>query len=1039
VSFKVSPGAQVSVIEDCDITGVVEVHGTANLITGTTVTGMVSAVGQSNPTPYTGRILNMSNCTVTANVAGGNYGAVITQRGEVYIYSGTYTNINPGDSKHPSYTVTYYHGGVAMIYGGRFKGGRLSALNGTANGIRDGGITIASGYALSGEPDGEGYYTVVPSISTGTVTFKVTPADAALTVTRTSDNAVQTPTSSTGGTRVYIVTMGVDYTYSLSKAGYVTKSGPFRMEALSTLEIPITLTAEGSTEPTTPGTVSGGATITSGGTYTVESGATGTIVVMTREPVKLVGRGISGSDAKFSDLTIDCSVAGVNLTLKDIWINNNVGQGTASGNVNFGLNIIRFTGTGNSLSCEGVNLLETQEYVQGAAINVPKGAELTIYGPGTLYMYKYSQGAGIGGNSYEACGKITFAGADVFIKGSKTGPLVGGDSLVEGVKNDPIYITSGTLVLINKANGAAIGASKQGKCAGPVYLQGGNLTIISDFLGSAIGYGGDRSSTPGNLYVSGGSFKAVRTDNSLKLNGDSATQTPDDTLVTATKQNGSGTKAVSLLLFDTTKLSKSASFFTASSMSGFTYSGGLHKFRYTETTSSTVDNFGYDSSDRNLYFYLPMETQTLTVNGETFKVTWNATSGTFTVTKIESGKTDSTTTTKTVTVDVTTNGTISTATVSSSALSEAVTAALADAAKNGTKAAVELSIDAPSSSTTVNAVIPTTALSSAASSGITSLTVTTPIGSMTLDSTALKTISGQASGSDITLSIQQVDKTKLTAAQQKAVGDGTVVSLSVTSGNTVIHDFGGGSATVSIPYTLKTGEKADGIVIWYMADDGTLTQVESASYDPATDTVTFTTTHFSNYVIGYDPAAAWKNPFSDITKTDWFYADTYYVYTNGLFTGTSATTFAPSTPMTRAMFVTVLGRLAGVKASDYTTSSFTDVKTGQWYSAYVEWAAKNGIVTGVGEKLFNPDGQITRQEMAVILYRYAQYKKADMSTSKDLTAFSDASETSSWASDAMTWAVSKGLINGMGDGSLSPLGTATRAQVAAIIHRFAIL
>ena len=177
-----------------------------------------------------------------------------------------------------------------------------------------------------------------------------------------------------------------------------------------------------------------------------------------------------------------------------------------------------------------------------------------------------------------------------------------------------------------------------------------------------------------------------------------------------------------------------------------------------------------------------------------------------------------------------------------------------------------------------------------------------------------------------------------------------------------------------------------------------------------------------------------KLPFTDVSTSDWFYDDVAFVYKNGLFSGTDSRSFSPNASMTRAMLVTVLYRLEG----DPTVtgrSSFTDVRSGAYYEKSVIWAAANGIVTGTDSTSFSPDAKVTREQLAAILYRYAQYRKLDTDASAKLNSFTDADSVSAYASEALGWAVSEGLINGA-SGKLMPKGDATRAQVAAILHRF---
>lgn len=177
--------------------------------------------------------------------------------------------------------------------------------------------------------------------------------------------------------------------------------------------------------------------------------------------------------------------------------------------------------------------------------------------------------------------------------------------------------------------------------------------------------------------------------------------------------------------------------------------------------------------------------------------------------------------------------------------------------------------------------------------------------------------------------------------------------------------------------------------------------------------------------------------FTDVAgPNDWTHKGIGFAIRNGLFSGMSATTFEPNTAMTRAMLVTVLWRYAGKPIEG--TNSFTDVPNGQWYSDAVTWAAENGIVAGVGNGRFDPEGKITREQMAAILYRYAA--KVGISTeNRNELRFPDAGKVSSYATDALQWAVANGLVSGSKENGvtyLHPQGNATRAQVASILMRF---
>ena len=174
-------------------------------------------------------------------------------------------------------------------------------------------------------------------------------------------------------------------------------------------------------------------------------------------------------------------------------------------------------------------------------------------------------------------------------------------------------------------------------------------------------------------------------------------------------------------------------------------------------------------------------------------------------------------------------------------------------------------------------------------------------------------------------------------------------------------------------------------------------------------------------------------PFIDVHPSDWFYDPVCYVYSQGLMTGTSATTFEPNTHLTRAMLVAVLHRLEGSPAAS--AGDFTDVADGDWYAQAVNWAASVGVVNGFDDGTFQPNTAITREQMAAILRNYAAYKGFDVTASGSLSTFTDAASVSDWAKESIQWAVGSGLLGGYDDNTLRPQGTTTRAEVASVLQR----
>ena len=177
------------------------------------------------------------------------------------------------------------------------------------------------------------------------------------------------------------------------------------------------------------------------------------------------------------------------------------------------------------------------------------------------------------------------------------------------------------------------------------------------------------------------------------------------------------------------------------------------------------------------------------------------------------------------------------------------------------------------------------------------------------------------------------------------------------------------------------------------------------------------------------------NPFTDVSEKDWFYGDVMFVYENGLMLGTSKTLFSPHGTATRGMMATILWHMEGSPVPKG-KNSFADVEAGKWYADAITWTAENGIFAGYGKDKFGPDDPITREQLAAIFYRYADYKGYDLTVKGNLDKFKDADKITDYAKTAMQWAVGSGLVKGKSGNLLDPQGMATRAEIAAMLHRF---
>ena len=294
------------------------------------------------------------------------------------------------------------------------------------------------------------------------------------------------------------------------------------------------------------------------------------------------------------------------------------------------------------------------------------------------------------------------------------------------------------------------------------------------------------------------------------------------------------------------------------------------------------------------------------------------------------------------------------------------------------------------------------------------------------------TVQWVAEGEEATTMTFSVDLSGVAYYQAPSHGGSGSSGGSASTTYTLTFETNGGSAISKVTKNkgtsidlaqyapTKSGATFEG---WY-ADKGLTKKITSVKLDA-------NTTVYAKWT----EAPVSGLPFGDVKSADWFYNDVKYVYEKGMMAGTAADVFAPNATTTRAMIVTILYRLEGSPAVTG-TSAFVDVPAGQWYTDAVNWAAANQIVNGTSATTFAPNDSITREQMAAILYRYAQYKGYDVTKKADLSGYSDNGQVSDYAKDALAWANAAKLINGVNNTTLAPQGNATRAQVSAILHRF---
>lgn len=367
--------------------------------------------------------------------------------------------------------------------------------------------------------------------------------------------------------------------------------------------------------------------------------------------------------------------------------------------------------------------------------------------------------------------------------------------------------------------------------------------------------------------------------------------------------------------------------------------------------------------------------------------------------------------------------------------------------KIGTDSAVVIDLSGLSKSVT-GVLLPTDTIDSICKAEADGVTIKLPSAELRVDRQTLAAVAGQAAGSKLRLVVEpdSTARNTMTAAQKSTLAgmkNAAVLEAYFVSDGTRIHDFKGGSVELSVPYRAEGAIRA-----WFLKEDGTREPV-SARYDK--ENAQLILHHFSHYVIEeLDSSAAYTvcakddscpiGAFGDLTAAAWYHDGVHYCLENGLMRGVSGGKFLPDGSTTRAQLVTILWRLEG---SPKTTGAvrFGDTAGGAWYTEAVRWAAGCGVVKGYDNGCFGPNDAVTREQMAAILYRYAQHKGYDVSAGEDtnILSFDDALTVSEYAIPAMQWACGSGMVNGIaqkGGMLLAPRDTTTRAQTATLLTRF---
>ena len=374
-----------------------------------------------------------------------------------------------------------------------------------------------------------------------------------------------------------------------------------------------------------------------------------------------------------------------------------------------------------------------------------------------------------------------------------------------------------------------------------------------------------------------------------------------------------------------------------------------------------------------------------------------------------------------------------TAKLSEKTTEKAIKKAKEEAKKKGKEAngiALEINMTMPKGTDKVQMHLSESTLEKMVSGEVKHLTVNGSFAKVVFDKNAMFEIQKQSSG-NVTVNVIPVKK--LSKAAEKLIGKRPVYDISLRSGNgKKITAFGNGTATVFLSYKAEKKEAIGGLYAVYVDEKEKASKIEASAYDVNSSSVIFKTNHLSVYGVGY---TAPSERFDDI-KNHWAKDFIEYVAGRGLITGSTKTTFSPDENMTRGMLVATLGRLAGVNGKDYDTNSFSDVQKDSPYRPYIEWAYSKGIVYGIGDGTFAPDKSITREEMAVIFERYAKATGYHIPVNRQANIYADKENIGSEYKEAVTAMQQSGIMMGVEGNRFNPKGTATRAEVSAMLSRY---
>lgn len=380
-------------------------------------------------------------------------------------------------------------------------------------------------------------------------------------------------------------------------------------------------------------------------------------------------------------------------------------------------------------------------------------------------------------------------------------------------------------------------------------------------------------------------------------------------------------------------------------------------------------------------------------------------------------------------------GDIAKAEVTTSTMDKAIQTVIDAAKTNDTIPVIKINIH-NNNTDSIELTLPKTSLIALSQTTYGELIITSDIATVTIDSKTLKNIL-EKSDSNIILNISKIKQYELNSIQQTIVGGLPVFDISLVSGNETISDFGDGTITVNIPYSLPSGLDENKVVVYYLDNIG---DISACNTIYTLKNVTFTANHFSKYFIGYNDYSNYDDnnidmtTFDDVSNDRWSAEYIYNLYNLGIVNGISNDIFSPETNITRAEFVKMLANIAGTNLNKLNISTnFTDVESDSWYEDYIVWAVYNGIASGTSDTTFSPDENITREQIATMIYRFVEYKGIELPKIETVINFVDENTFSPWAVDAISAVQSAGIINALDDDYFAPTYYTTREQACKML------